>query len=471
MVGGQLHNEGGGVACKRLGLFQDDAGKDDGRHADEVGGHRHQAAAAEQGAGEQADDGHLGPAGHEAGGHDRHPAVALVLNGTGGHDAGHAAAGADEHGDKALAAQAELAEDTVHDERHAGHVAHILQDGQHQEQHQHLGHEAQHRAHAGNDAVHNQPLQPGGGADALQPAAHRRRHNLAEQHVVGPTGHPVAHRADGHIVHRKHDHRENRQGQNPVGHNPVNLVRGGQAVGRRLLLHGLVHNPVDVRVPLVGDDALRVVVQLLLAVGDVGLQVSLQLTRQIQLGHHLVVPLKHLDGVPPQVTVVHQPRNGLLDVGDGVLHAAREHVGQLTRPVGLGQRHGLLRRGHAALALQRAHAHHLAPQGLPQPAEVDLVPVLPHQVDHVDRNHHRNPQLDELRRQVQVALDVRAVHDVQNRVRLLTHQIAPRHHFLPRVRRQRVDAGQVLNDHLLVALQLAFLFLHCYAGPVAHVLV
>src|SRR5699024_3709493 len=108
VVGGQLHDEGGRVAGESLGLLEHHAGDDDGGHADEVGGHGHKAAAAEQGAGDQADDGQLGAAGDEAGGHDGHAAVPLALNGAGGHDAGHDAAGAHQHGDKALAGQAEL---------------------------------------------------------------------------------------------------------------------------------------------------------------------------------------------------------------------------------------------------------------------------------------------------------------------------------------------------------------------------
>ena len=77
---------------------------------DEVGGYRHQRAAAEDSAGKQADDGHFGAAGDEAGGHDGHFAVAVILDGAGRHDAGHAAAGAHQHGDETLAGQAELAE-------------------------------------------------------------------------------------------------------------------------------------------------------------------------------------------------------------------------------------------------------------------------------------------------------------------------------------------------------------------------
>ena len=111
MVSRQLHDEGRRVAGEHLGLFQDDTGDDDGRHTDEVSGCGHQAGATEQGAGDQADDGHLSAAGDEAGGHNGHTAVTLVLDGTGSHNTGNAAAGANQNGDEALAGQTEAAED------------------------------------------------------------------------------------------------------------------------------------------------------------------------------------------------------------------------------------------------------------------------------------------------------------------------------------------------------------------------
>ena len=63
-------------------------------------------------------------------------------------------------GMKDLAGQAELAEDTVQDEGDTSHVAAGLQEGQQQEQNQHLRHEAQDSAHAGHDTVQNQAVEP-----------------------------------------------------------------------------------------------------------------------------------------------------------------------------------------------------------------------------------------------------------------------------------------------------------------------
>ena len=180
--------KGAGSPAEHLGLLQHDAGDDDGGHAHEVGGGSHPGSTAEDGAGHHGDEGHLGAAGDEGGGHDRHTAVTLVFNGTGGHDAGDAAAGADEHGDEGLTGQAELAEDTVQNEGDTGHVAAGLQEGQHQEQHQHLGHEAQHRANAGHDAVQDQAIEPLGSTGGLQSIADQHRHAGDPHAVVGGIG-------------------------------------------------------------------------------------------------------------------------------------------------------------------------------------------------------------------------------------------------------------------------------------------
>ncbi len=75
-----------------------------------------------------------------------------------------------------LARQAKTPENTVHDEGDTGHVADVLQDCQEEEQHEHLRHKAQHRAHAADDALGDQVLQPLGNAGAFQPAFHRHRH-------------------------------------------------------------------------------------------------------------------------------------------------------------------------------------------------------------------------------------------------------------------------------------------------------
>ena len=471
VVLGQLHHEGGGIAGKHFGLFQDDTRNNDGGHADKVGGHGHQAAAVEERSGEEGDNGHLRAAGDKAGGHDGHAAVALIFNGTGGHDAGDAAARADQHRDEALARKAELPEDPVHDESDAGHVAHILQDGQHQKQYQHLRHEAEDRTHAGDDTVGNKAREPLGHAPALQQGPRPGLEPLRAQNVVGPVGEKAAEGSHGDPVDQEHDAGKDGQRQNAVGDNLVDFVGNGQAVLGGLFPHRLGDDGVDIRVALVGDDALGVVIQLLFAVRDMFLQVGPKLRVQPEILQHLVVPLKQLDGEPAQVARVHLALNRLLDVRDGVLDAAGKHMGQFRVLSGLGQRNRLFSDLHAALALERAHLQHLAAQFLTQRREVDFVAVFAHQVDHVDRDHHRDSQLHQLSGEIEVPLDVGAVHDVDDGVGLFGDQIASGDHLLQRVGGKGVDAGQILNDHILMALEAALLLLHRDARPVAHILV
>ena len=130
MVGRKLHNERRRAAGEELGLLEHEARGDDGKDAQEVeeradprgGGRR----IADDGTHEQGDDRQLGATGNKRGGHDRHTAVLLVLDGLGGHNAGDAAARGHEHGDKGLTGQAKAAEHAVHDEGDAGHIAAVL---------------------------------------------------------------------------------------------------------------------------------------------------------------------------------------------------------------------------------------------------------------------------------------------------------------------------------------------------------
>ena len=80
-------------------------------------------------------------------------------------------------------------------------------------------------------------------------------------------------------------------------------------------------------------------------------------------------------------------------------------------------------------------------------------------------------KFDELGGQVQIPLNIGTVHNVQNGIGVFLHQILTGHQFLGRIGRQGINTRQVLNDHILIAFQIAFLFLHRNARPVANILV
>ena len=588
MVGRQLHDERGRIAGEHLRLLEHDAGDDDRGHADEVRGGGDPGAAAEEGAGDHADEGHFRAAGDKGGGHDRHAAITLVFNGTGSHNARHAAADADEHRDEGLAAQAELTEDTVEHEGDTGHVAAGLEEGQHQEQDEHLRHEAEHRADTGDNAVEDQALQPVGAARLLQTVADQDRdarnpdavvgrigrvkavgfevgdridirhahgavlvgvigdvvvvgghfilsqgllildHGgrgvggglegfhfreggvgvevfgfgvetqervdrfgrggvfvvgvvisaradaqqvpaVAEHAVVGPVGRGRADGDHGDPVDQEHDHGEDRQAQPAVGDDAVDLIgRGLRGLG--FLAVAGADDFRDVDVALVGDDGLGIVVELFLGGLDVRLDVLVHILGDVELSEHLVVALKDLDRVPALLLFRHLVHGRLFDVGDRVLDRAGERVHRHGLG-GLGGLDGGFCRGHDAVTLQGRDLHDLAAELLRQLADVDLVAALAHDVHHVHGHDHRDAQFGQLRGQVQVALEVRAVHDVEDGVRTLVDQIVAGDDLFERVRAERVDAGKVHDDNVVMLFQAAFLFLDRDARPVAHKLI
>lgn len=169
----------------------------------------------------------------------------------------------------------------------------------------------------------------------------------------------------------------------------------------------------------------------------------------VELGEHLVVALKDLDRVPALLLFRHLVHGCLFDVGDRVLDRAGERVHRHGLG-GLGGLDGGFCRGHDAVTLQGRDLHDLAAELLRQLADVDLVAALAHDVHHVHGHDHRDAQFGQLRGQVQVALEVRAVHDVEDGVRTLVDQIVAGDDLFERVRAERVDAGKVHDDNVVM---------------------
>ena len=168
MVLREFHDKGRRLTGEHAGLLQQDARNDHRRHADKKRRRCNPPRAVKYRACKQGNDRHFRATGDKGGGHNRHFAVAVLLDGARGHDPRHAAAHADQHRDKRLARQAKTPEDTIHDKSNTRHIAAVLKQGEHQEQHEHLGDEANHRANAANDAVHNQADQPARSPNAFQ---------------------------------------------------------------------------------------------------------------------------------------------------------------------------------------------------------------------------------------------------------------------------------------------------------------
>ena len=277
--------------------------------------------------------------------------------------------------------------------------------------------------------------------------------------------------AHGDGIDQRHHAGKDGQRRNAVRDHAVDLIRYGHVPGAVLFVHRSRYDLIDVGIALVGDDAFGIVVHFLLAVGNVRPDMRQRLLVQLQLLLHFFIALKQFDRVPAQETFIHTPLDALLDVGDGMFHAAGEHMGKLPCAALPGGRDRQFRRFGCAFALERADGHRPAAQLSAELFQVDLIAVFPHKIDHVDRHHNRDAQFDQLGGQVEIAFDVGAVDDVEDDVRLFADQIGTGDDLLQRVRRKRVDAGKVLDDDVLLPFQAALLLFHRNAGPVADILV
>ena len=511
MVGRQLHDKRGRAAGEELGLLEHQARADDGKDAQEVEERRDPSSGiggmADDGAHEQGDDRQLSATGDERGGHDRHAAVLLVLDGLGGHDAGDAAARGHEHGDEGLTGQTEAAEHAVHDESDASHIAAVLQEGQHHKEQEHLRHEAEDGAQASDDAVtderidqtavlgaarHEGIVHHGGNAGDIGAILRRvdrigvvarsldglvvgvaalTEHVPAigtEELVVGEVGHRAAQGGDGDVVHGKHDDHEDRQAQDTVGNHAVDLLGGAHLGGS--LGHALVDDVGDDAVALTGDDGLGIVVAILLALGDQLLHASGLLLGEVDELAGVRIALEQLDGVVAALVGGDARRQVVLDVGQNVLDGRVELV---LRHLALGSSGllNLIEQLRDALVLKSRDHHDRAAELLGELVGVDLVAVLLDQVGHVEGDDHGQTGLDNLKRQVQVALEVGGVDHLDDDIGLAAHEVIARALLLGAVGGKRVDAGEVRNRDALVTQELGLLFLNRDTGPVANIAV
>lgn len=104
-------------------------------------------------------------------------------------------------------------------------------------------------------------------------------------------------------------------------------------------------------------------------------------------------------------------------------------------------------------------------------ADVDAASARGDLVHHVERDDKRHVEFHELQAQVEIALDVRTIDDVDDGIGFLVEHELARDDFLARIGRERVDARQVRHRDLGLIAYLAVLAIDCHARKVADVLV
>ena len=163
------------------------------------------------------------------------------------------------------------------------------------------------------------------------------------------------------------------------------------------------------------------------------------------------------------------------ELADAVMDLMREVVVKVVRLDGVADVHLPVRRVHQLVnALPRLgrDRHDGDAEALAQAFNVDAVAALLHLVHEVQRHDHRPLQLQQLHGQIEVALQIRGVDDVDDGVGRLPDDEIARDDLLHRIGRERVDPRQIDHrDGLAVDIRPALFLLYGHARPVADVLI
>ena len=303
--------------------------------------------------------------------------------------------------------------------------------------------------------------------DAYQKAFDGRRNDLSEKHVVGPVCHISTDGSYGNIVNDIHNRRKNRQCQYTVSHDPVDFVGNRHLFAGMFFAAAFSDNGGNIIIPLVGDDAFRIVVHLVLNLRDL----CRDIRNRGKLLRNLVILFQKFNGKEPSLFGRNRTSQFIFD---GIQHFLHSRIKVMYRWIiltGSCKLNGFFCSLHNTVAFQRGNLHHRTAQLLRQFFCHDLIAVFPYKIHHIDGHHHRDPQLHKLCAEIKVSLQVRTVNDVQDRVRLLIDQIVPGYNLLQCIGRKGINSRKVGDHNVFVSFQLSFFLLHSYSRPVSHELV
>ena len=133
--------------------------------------------------------------------------------------------------------------------------------------------------------------------------------------------------------------------------------------------------------------------------------------------------------------------------------------------------HGVLHELADAFVLCRRDGNHGHTELAFEQVDVDGAAIGRDLVHHVKSDDHRSIEFHKLEREVEVALDIGGIDDIDHRIGLRIENKLAAYDLLSRIRRERVDAGQVGDRRLGVVADLAIFTIDRHAREIAHMLV
>ena len=154
-----------------------------------------------------------------------------------------------------------MTEYTVHDKCNTHHITAVFKYGQEQEQYRHLRDKSKHCPEAANDTIHYKSRHQISRADTSQESAHGIL-NCHNEYIVGPVCHPRTYRRDRHIIYSPHNNDKDRDSENTVCNDTVDLIRCGKLFFS--FLNRCLYNLLYVSVAFIRHDTFHIIVMLFL---------------------------------------------------------------------------------------------------------------------------------------------------------------------------------------------------------------
>ncbi len=103
--------------------------------------------------------------------------------------------------------------------------------------------------------------------------------------------------------------------------------------------------------------------------------------------------------------------------------------------------------------------------------DIDGAAVAPDLIHHIEGQHHRDIEFHELHGEVEVALYIAGIHDVDDACRLLVEYELTRDYLFRRIRGEGIDAGEICDPRLRIAFYDTIFAVNGHAREIAYMLV
>ncbi len=292
---------------------------------------------------------------------------------------------------------------------------------------------------------------------------------IAEQAIICPVCCSTSDGYHRNIVNQEHDYCKNRQTQEPVGNDLIDLIRCGHA--NLFLLQAVLNNGSNINIPFIGDNAFCIIVHFFFGRFNIAFNVGQSALVNLELFQNLFIPFKYLDCIPSLLFFRHAVQGSFFDVCNGMFYTAAKLVLRNHCLLLLCNFNCLFRSFLDTSTLQCRNFYNLAAQFFCKLCGANLVAALPNDVHHVDGYNNRNAQFYQLCGQVQISFQVCTINDVQNRIRTFIDQIISGNDFFQCVRRKGINTRQVGDDNITMPFQFTFLLFDCNPRPVTNELI